>query len=331
MLRLLGRMAAAFVILEAGSSVISLAGIVNPDNLLVSMGPGFGLCIKEYTPVGGLVQTIPVPYPPGPYPTSERPRDLVVMPDGRIALFNGTFDPYLSIYEPVLETWQHATFPGWSTGNNGRFAGIGAYGPYIFVSDGRTSGDGGLDELQGTIRFDTRDMSAVRFESIVGTHAVTVGLDGKVYALGASDDPTRTIKVFDPTTLLNERTITIPFGLSPNDIAVNAAGEIYLSSNGGTIYVLGPTGGILRSVSTGISSVRDLDLAPDGRIVFGTYINGVYITDESLTSFAPVVGGWDHYVAFGSPVPEPATLALLVFGGGLVARRFEGKASQPLG
>ena len=42
---------------------------------------------------------IDIPYPTGDHPQTETVRDLVHMPDGNVAVYNGSFDPYLSIYD----------------------------------------------------------------------------------------------------------------------------------------------------------------------------------------------------------------------------------------
>ena len=131
---------------------VASAAPFGQDSILVSIEDDQ---IREYGPTGTLIQTISVPYPINPAPSSARVRDLVITQSGQLAIFNGTFDPYVSVHDPTLDTWHHETFLGWSTSNNDRFAGIATIGPYVFVSDARTFGDGGADELKGVIRFDT--------------------------------------------------------------------------------------------------------------------------------------------------------------------------------
>lgn len=288
------------------ASPAARASIINAENVLVSILNE----IHEYTPSGAIVQSIAVPWPAGQRPTSESTRDLCMMQDGRIAVFNGTFTPFVSLYQPTDNSWQHMTFSGWSTGNSGRFGGIASIGPYVFVSDASTSGG----EARGVVRFDSRDASAIRFETSVGTNDVNLGLDGLLYALGDGNESTSAIKVFDPVSLALHRTITLSSSSSPNGFAVNAIGNLFVSSNGGVIREYSPTGNLVRSVTTGTTSVRDIDLAPDGRIFGGTFINGVLLTSEELASFSGFPTYIDPYVSFGFHVPEPASLALLFSG-----------------
>ncbi len=281
----------------------------NRNNVLLS----FNNQIYEYTTTGTVVQTIPIPWPNGSRPVSETTRDLVVLNDGRVAVYNGTFDPYLSIFNPALNTWQHSTYPGWSTGNNARFAGIAASGPYVFVSDSRTFGDGGLDEARGTIRFDTRDMSAQRFETLYGTRDVTIGLDGLLYSIGDDNDPTERIRVFDPASLAVLRTITLDPGGNPNGIAVDASGQIFGTGSNSQISVFSPNGSLIRTGSVGGGAfINDIDVAPNGMLIGGTVGGPAWLGDTSLSSFTflPSVGS-SSYVSFAYPIPEPCSAAFL--------------------
>ena len=91
--------------------------------------------LHEYTTSGTLVKTYDVPYPTGSRPLSENARDLVMTPEGRLALYHGTFSPYLSWFDPAAEHWKHATADGWTTANNLSYGGIAAHGHNVFVTD----------------------------------------------------------------------------------------------------------------------------------------------------------------------------------------------------
>jgi hypothetical protein len=80
--------------------------VIDPDNILVT----YFQSIREYTRDGTLVQSIPVPYPDEPRPGTEWLKDVAMLADGRMAVFNGTFSPYMSILESrVGNSWSHST------------------------------------------------------------------------------------------------------------------------------------------------------------------------------------------------------------------------------
>jgi hypothetical protein len=88
--------------------------VIDPDNILVT----YFQSIREYTRDGTLVQSIPVPYPDEPRPGTEWLKDVAMLADGRMAVFNGTFSPYMSIFNPASNSWSHSTVEGWRVGNN---------------------------------------------------------------------------------------------------------------------------------------------------------------------------------------------------------------------
>ena len=58
--------------------------------------------VREFTKAGVQVQQIQVPTPIG---ITEVPRDIDVGKDGKLYLYNGTFSPYLNIYDPATDVW----------------------------------------------------------------------------------------------------------------------------------------------------------------------------------------------------------------------------------
>ena len=290
---------------------------ISPDSILTS----YQSSISVRTPSGTILQQIPVPYPGGARPATEYTRDLVMMEDGRIAVFNGTFDPYLSIYDPQSASWTHTTFSGWSQANNIFSGCIATYGPYVFVSDSRTFGSDPNDELRGAIRFDTRDMSAVRFSNFRGQNAVGVGLDGKLYVSGNGSTNDTQVDVYDPVTLQFERSIFMNFSgpsFFARDLSATANGDLIVSADIGRIIRFDPSGNFLGElVGTGGG---DMDLVPDGRILYPTRFSGIF---GANLNFGPPTFLFNApertFVAFA--IPEPATLLLLTVGLATLARR----------
>src|SRR5262249_3119773 len=157
---------------------------------------------------------------------------------GNTEIYNGTFTPYLSTYNPGSQSWSHQTFAGWSTVNNGSYGGIAAFDKYVFVTDMNTNGA----SEQGIVRFDITGGPTVRFADTNEYIDVIMGLDGNLYGLTGGNH----VFVFNPTTLAPVR----DFGLSApgsNDtraIAVDAVGNVFAGvySTAETVLKIDPTG-----------------------------------------------------------------------------------------
>src|SRR5262245_28791244 len=80
-------------------------------NILVSVDGAYPQqLLKEFTQQGTLVQSRTIP----PGAAQQDARDLVVAPDGRIFVFNGSSPSYLSTYDPAAGTWSHRAYAGWN-------------------------------------------------------------------------------------------------------------------------------------------------------------------------------------------------------------------------
>ncbi|QRO02148.1 hypothetical protein JRI60_25615 [Archangium violaceum] len=294
------------------SLLLSLAGVgqaaaepLQEGNVLISTGNS----VYEYTREGAWVRTLPVPYPTGTRPATEYVRDMVVDADGNLQVYNGTFDPYLSRYDVAVGGWDHSTYAGWSTANNVSYGGIARHGDSVFVTDMMTYGTG--DEPKGLVRFNLLSGGAQRFADTVDFIDVTVGLDGLVYGLAYDE---YRIYVYDPNTLAQVRTLSLPFGLSIRGIAVSKTGEIYGASWNDSIYRFSSTGAQLGVVPTGAYDLTDIDLSEDGTLVAGSRFGKIIFTDLTLSgvrSFS--VGGSEAFVTFVPPGgPSLGTDNLLV-------------------
>jgi hypothetical protein len=262
-------------------------------NILTSWGR-----IYEYTTSGTYVQTIDVS-------SAEGIRDIIVTPTGNIAVYNGTFQPFLSIYDPLYGTWQHTQFSGWSTINNVSYGGIAAFQNFVYVTDMSTSGSG---SPAGIVRFNTTDNSAERFAENQNFIDLTIGLDGFLYAAAGSN-----ISVYDPITFSLVRT----FGLQAEcrGIAVNSAGKIFSSSWDGRIYRYDSDGRIEKSINGGVGSLMDIDISSSGTLLVSGRFGDVLITDEALEAVSVLAGVRGEFVAFISPlVPEPMLTGLEIVG-----------------
>lgn len=133
-----------------------------PDDHWVS----FSDQLQRFDSNGNLVESITIPAVNPPRPNFEVVHDVHALDDGRVAVFNGTDDAFLSVYNP------NSTDPNpanrWTiteltdsvdrvnaSGSDLSAGGITSFENYIFVSD-LNSGDG----IKGILRFDANNLTA---------------------------------------------------------------------------------------------------------------------------------------------------------------------------
>ncbi|ETX02789.1 MAG: hypothetical protein ETSY1_02255 [Candidatus Entotheonella factor] len=289
--------------------------VVWPGTSAQAFAPGgilaqTGDVIYEYDANNTLLSSVSIPYPGTS--STESARDLVVDSQGLVHVYNGTFDPYLSTYDPANGTWTHVTFEGWSTVNNQSYGGIAVYDRYVFVSDMRTFGDP-ADEAKGIIRYDTSDGTWQRFAENIEPIDLTLGFDGLLYALAPGGSPSgRTVDVYNPQTLafVSQIDVTVPLGwTSQRSLGVNAAGAMFVGSHDGRVSHLDTNNNLVETANptcTLSCNNYDLDLAPDGRLILSQRFGDVIFSDESLDNFTALSVGSGHvFVAFSDPAPAP--------------------------
>jgi len=251
---------------------------------------------------------------------TECARDVTVFDPSHVAIYNGTFTPWLSRFDAQTNVWTHDTEPGWSTINNATFGGITHRGDQIFVTDMNT----GLppQTQQGLLRFDTASSTWTRYGSFDQYIDVTLGLDGRLYALSSARvyDSGGLVRVFDPDTLAFERNINLTGGNSIRGIAVNAAGEIFAAGYDKTLRRFDGNGNLLSTLPTGVE-LADVDLSSDHRLLAVGRLSVFVLTDQmvplsSFTISATYPGIFGAFV-----VPEPATILLLALSGLAAVRR----------
>ena len=251
-----------YVAFSKNDAIVSVP-VNSPSTILVSSDN----ILFEYTAEGQVVQQIPIPINPAPYPKTE---DLIVTASGEIAIFNGTVDPELSLYDPQTAKWRSFKFPGWDIPTNSTFAGIAAYGNGIYVTN--MTGDG-----QGIIRFGL-DGVAQRFLDGNEYIDLTLGLNGKFYALHLSSG---LVDIIEPTSMQIINTIQLGDS-SIRGVAVNANGEIYTVSSPGDLNKYDSNGALLNTMPTANPFMVDIDVDAQGRIVFQDRNNFVYLTNEQF-------------------------------------------------
>jgi hypothetical protein len=286
-------------------SVVAQPLQFSPDNFLVTANGQ----MHEYTCAGDLVQTIDVPYPGGDRGTFEWIRDVTVLEDGRIAVFNGGFNPYLSILDPANGDWSHTTIPGWSAGAVIPFSSMATLGSKIFLTDSPTSGSGAP---AGFISYDYETDTFVRIEGLIGQSWVGVGLDDKLYAEYPFTS-TREIFTFDPDSLAPTGSIVLDRFRGFRGITATREGEIILTANDG-LWKFGTDGFPIDYAFIDDQWLQDTELSPDGDLVFAG-MNGVYVTDSDFNSPQLLIPFSDDdvaRVALLTNIPEPSSVAGLL-------------------
>ena len=270
------------------------ADAFTPGNLVLSTRSrtsSFTQQLVEITQSGSTVQVIDIPRP-----GDDDARDVVIDSQGRAQVFNGTFDPYLSTFDPATGLWAHHTYPGWSLINNVTYGGIAAAGSFVYVTDQATFGPGDLPS--GIVRFDLRDYSAIRFADGADYIDLNLGQDGMLYALGPSGSPGGTdLDVYDPNTLSLIRRLRLSSYLGLRAIAVDAVGSIYAVSLSDGVYRYS-SAGVQQAHIDAYSLLgtyfylEDIDLSSDGRLAIATDCGGVGTVDVSLD---PVTTSFHQY------------------------------------
>ncbi len=248
--------------------------------------------------------------PPGS--TELWPRDFVIGTDGRLYLYNGWANPYLSIYDPLSGAWSHRTRDGWSTVGNATYGGIARFGNYVFVTDMAN----GVDPTSGIIVFDTANNTSEEFATdLTYPTDLTLGLDGKLWVLSGNK-----ANAYDPSTFAPLGSVSLAAANGDiRGIAVDASGDIYATVYESRLVHLAPDGTLVKSMGFSGYFLGDVDISETGMLLVGTRSDGAWRTDTTLTDKTLIeTGRWNYFVAF---VPEPSAALLAAMALGLVLVR----------
>jgi hypothetical protein len=229
-----------------------------------------------YTQTGELLESYEIPYPIEPQPITEYARDIIPRSKNTIFVYNGTFDPYLSILDLNSGTWTHTTYSGWSSVNGVPYGGIGVFQKYVYLTDMFTY----PDPEKGILRFNLSDGSFERYHLDHNDwNQLTIGLDHQLYAVSSN---TYEIQVLDPLSMeiMHEFRFLPIYILS---IAVNTQGDIFGAANDGKIYHFNNEGLLLNSVDLNLgSSLWDIDISQQGQFVVSSRRGDIVLLDENL-------------------------------------------------
>lgn len=217
-------------------------------------------------------------------------RDLCMLDDGRIAIFNGTFSPRLTLYDPLTGEWKDQEAEGFWICNNLSVGGIGCLEDQVFV--------GGMSEGAALIRFDLSSGLTTGVGGGAGYQDVNVGGDGLVYALDSISADF--IDVYEPESMEIVDEIQIDFG-DARGLAVDAGGVIYVAIWEDKVHQITPEG-VQSSVQIARThNLYDIDINRNGSVLFGGWSETVSLMDANLTNPRDLVDFEEAtFVAFGN-------------------------------
>lgn len=204
----------------------------------------------------------------------QRARDLTILDDGRIAVFNGHDTPSLSIYNPLHATWQHKKYQGWNILNYDSYGGIAHFNQYVFVIDMAVN-----DDTAGIVRFSLENDSEQFFAGGEYTD-ITLGGDNMLYALAGSK-----VDKYDPETMVLTGSYTIS---EARVITVDANSNIYTASWDGIIKMYDANG--VESQSLNIADYNlsgtfyDFDIFAQNTLVLTNSSQQVILVSNDFTS-----------------------------------------------
>ena len=193
----------------ANDGQLDIFPVLTPGNILVAHSPvGIGrkAVLQEYTPGGTLVRSVPLPdFAGGPADV----RDLVLDRNGRVQIYNGTYNPRLTTFDPVTGLLTNTPYANWNTNPVATYGGLASWRNFIFAADQYVPSVGDTTAQQGIVRFDVNTATVDRPVTDGDFIDLSVGLNGSLYALGPGDlTAAKSVRVYNPQSMGLIRVVT---------------------------------------------------------------------------------------------------------------------------
>lgn len=281
---------------------------IDPPNKIVAVNNE----LRRYDDAGVQVgASITIPWPPGPVrPVGQNARDVVVMDNGNIAVYNGTSNAFLSVLNVGTNVWSHISLAGLSTSGSGT-GGISTTGDYVFLTDMETS----VGDQFGLVRVDVKTGAVIRFGTrSYGNRLFTNTLfDSSIYEI-------------NPITGAVIKQIPLPGGNSGDaGLAFDGTFVWYMPGNSNTLMKINPDtstvadtftlnyGGTTRNIQ-GLAWLRGqiymADTANEHVVVFDPTLRAI----TRVINVGGVNGIWLGSGLTGSPAADPINDTLFVTG-----------------
>lgn len=217
-----------------------------------------------------------------------------VSDDGRFVVFNGQTTShdttYISIWSEADASWTHIAGPtDWEIGGNIAYGEMGIDGSTVWAPAN------GSDGVEGGIVEADIDAATSTFTALSDGYIQTfLGFDGWLYAQGTTT--AWNIDVYDPGTLVLDRSFRFPHLSDPRSFAIAVDGTIYAADWDGAVVRYDAMGTEEARLSVGVGDPVSIDLSTDGRIVVGGRFGEIAITDTTLGSVSAL--SLTSYVTF---------------------------------
>lgn len=247
------------------------------------------------------VNRVTVPWPKGARPGVDVVRDITFLEDGRVAVFNGVNEVYISLYSPTNDAWTHALISGATASTDVGTGGIAASGIYVYLSDLETA----VGDPFGIVQYDTTNDTFTRF----GTKMLGDRLFGSSW-------PEGNVYELDPSNGALLRDYPTPAdGSTQAGMAFDGTFIWYIVSNSDALYKIdAETGTVVDTffVGTGGNSSYEGIAWMNGYV----YLLDPFITDEVVV-FDPVLRSVVNVLQVGDLNVSPGAGGSLNLSGGL--------------
>jgi hypothetical protein len=248
-----------------------------------------GQTVYEYDRYGQLLSTTDVPMSMD----GGQVRDILILENGRLAVFNGTFAPELNVFDGTW--WESYQIDGWSSANNMSYGGIANVGDVVYLTDTNTYGA----PEKGVIAFNESSISSEWITESSDYIDITLGADNLLYALRNFYGD---VDVFDPLSHELVRSVDLGHFSSSRSVTANPAGDIFMASWNGYVARYDASGVLLETLDIG-GGLHDIDINNQGDILVGSWNGEYYLTDESLATYQAFAAPENNvFVAFATPV-----------------------------
>ncbi len=210
-------------------------------------------------------------------PSTNSPRDLIELEDGRIAVIYGSIASELVIYNGSNTVVY--THDDWGVGESLSHGGLVQVGNFIYVTDR-------VGSNKGLVRFDINTGESIQAAAALdyGPVDLVKGGDGYLYALKDSDGE---IDKLNSETLRIVRSYALESVLDVRGIAADQRGNIFAASWNGEIARFSSSGVKEKSVQIGINH-HDIDLSDEGAIIISGTSGTIISTDRLFSTFGSI-------------------------------------------